>query len=104
MKMMVKKTKQNKQTNKKNVQLNELKEKTFCVQNKENKIYRFICLQRKKKNKTKKDRSKMPGENYCVVNCGTSRKSKSIGIFKLPSKKRHEEWREKCLGEIKKNK
>ena len=42
----------------------------------------------------------MPGENCSVVGCGSSRRTKCIGIFKLPSKILHKEWREKWLNEI----
>ena len=38
---------------------------------------------------------------YCaVVNCGTNRRTKGIGIFKLPSKKLHPERRKEWLNEI----
>ena len=42
----------------------------------------------------------MPGENCCVVGCGSNRRMKGFGIFKLPSKKLHKEWREKWLNEL----
>ena len=42
----------------------------------------------------------MPGENCCVVGCSTNRRTKGIGIFKLPSGKRDKEWRKKWLNEI----
>ena len=42
----------------------------------------------------------MPGENCCVVNCNTSRKTLGIGIFKLPSKEKRKEWRNAWLHEI----
>ena len=44
----------------------------------------------------------MPGKNCCIPNCGSCRRKKNIGIFKLPSSKNDKEWREKFLGEIKK--
>ena len=42
----------------------------------------------------------MPGENCCVVGCGTNRRHKGVGIFKLPSE---ENWRTKFLNEITKS-
>ena len=42
----------------------------------------------------------MPGKNYSVVGCGTSRQVKGIGIFKLPSAEKVKQWIEKWLGEI----
>ena len=42
----------------------------------------------------------MPGENCCVVNCSTSRRTKGIGIFKIPSAKRYPEWRKEWLNSI----
>jgi len=44
--------------------------------------------------------NKMPGENCCVVGCGSNRRMKGLGIFKLPSKNLYKEWREKWLNEI----
>ena len=44
----------------------------------------------------------MPGKNCCIVNCGSCRRIKNIGIFKLPSLNKNKEWRELWLGEIKK--
>ena len=44
----------------------------------------------------------MPGRNCCIVSCGSSRSTKNIGIFQLPSKKRFPDWRDKFLAEIKK--
>lgn len=45
----------------------------------------------------------MPGENCCIVGCGTSRRTKGIGIFKLPSLAVEKEWREKWLQQITKS-
>ena len=45
----------------------------------------------------------MPGDNCCVVNCSTSRRTKGVGIFKLPSEKINKEWRQKWLNEITKS-
>jgi len=44
----------------------------------------------------------MPGDNCAVFGCGTSRKTKGIGIWKLPLAKdeAHKKWREAWLGEI----
>ena len=42
----------------------------------------------------------MPGENCCVVNCGTSRRTKGVGIFKLPSVESNNEWCKRWLAEI----
>ena len=46
----------------------------------------------------------MPGENCAVFGCGSCRRTKGIGIWKLPLVKdeAHEKWREEWLGEIKK--
>ena len=44
----------------------------------------------------------MPGKNCSIVGCGSCRRSKGIGIFKLPSAETNEKWREEWLGEIKK--
>lgn len=47
----------------------------------------------------------MPGDNCCVFGCGSSRKTKGIGIWKLPLAKdeEHRKWREAWLGEITKS-
>ena len=42
----------------------------------------------------------MPGRNCCVVNCGSSRYHKSIGIFQLPSKKENPAWRKEFLAAL----
>ncbi len=44
----------------------------------------------------------MPGENCSVYGCGTCRRTKGIGIFKLPAAKNEEykKWREDWLGQI----
>ena len=42
----------------------------------------------------------MMGDNCAVVNCGTNRRTKGIGIFKLPSKKLRPEWRKEWLNQI----
>ena len=44
----------------------------------------------------------MPGVNCAVVDCGTSRRTKGIGIFKLPAAKNDEykKWREEWPSEI----
>ena len=44
----------------------------------------------------------MPGVNCAVVGCGTSRRTKGIGIFKLPAAKnaKYKRWREEWLSEI----
>ena len=46
----------------------------------------------------------MPGRNCAVFGCGSCRRTKGIGIWKLPSAvdDRHREWREAWLGELKK--
>lgn len=46
----------------------------------------------------------MPGENCAVFGCGSCRRTKGIGIWKLPSAKdeAHALWRKEWLGEIKK--
>ena len=44
----------------------------------------------------------MPGKNCCIVNCGSCRRIKNIGIFKLSSLNKKKEWQELQLGEIKK--
>ena len=45
---------------------------------------------------------RMPGVNCAVVGCGTSRRTKGIGIFKLHAAKNDEykKWREEWLSEI----
>lgn len=42
----------------------------------------------------------MPGENCCIVGCGTSRREKGIGIFSIPNKK-YPEWREAWIKQLK---
>lgn len=46
----------------------------------------------------------MPGENCAVFGCESCRRTKGIGIWKLPLVKdeAHEKWREEWLGEMKK--
>lgn len=46
----------------------------------------------------------MPGENCAVFGCGSCRRTKGIGIWKLPLAKdeAHAKWREEWLSEIKK--
>lgn len=46
----------------------------------------------------------MPGDNCSVLGCGSCRRTKGIGIWKLPLAKdeAHRKWREEWLGEIKK--
>ena len=46
----------------------------------------------------------MPGVNCAVIGCGSCRRTKGIGIFKLPSSKddKHKRWRDEWLGELKK--
>lgn len=46
----------------------------------------------------------MPGDNCSVFGCGSCRRTKGIGIWKLPLAKdeAHRKWREEWLGEIKK--
>ena len=46
----------------------------------------------------------MPGKNCSIVGCGSCRRIKGIGIFKVPSEKADKDWRDRWLGEIKKNK
>ena len=41
----------------------------------------------------------MPGENCCIVGCGTCRNQKDLGIFKIPSPK-DMQWRKKVLNII----
>ena len=52
----------------------------------------------------------MPGENCCVVGCGSCRRHKGLGIFKVPAKSKdengkskHGDWRDTWLNEIKKH-
>ena len=50
----------------------------------------------------------MPGANCSIVHCATSRRTKGIGIFRLPSEKSaagandeaHQKWRDLFLGAI----
>ena len=44
----------------------------------------------------------MPGDNCSVFGCGTCRRTKGIGIWKLPSARNAEckKWREEWLSEI----
>ena len=44
----------------------------------------------------------MPGDNCCIPLCGSSRRTKGLGIFKLPStsKTYRQEWRKKWLDAI----
>ena len=44
----------------------------------------------------------MPGANCATVGCGTSRRTKGIGIFKLPAAKndKYKKWREGWVSEI----
>ena len=44
----------------------------------------------------------MPGANFCMVNCSSSRISKGIGLFKLPKawSKDHEKWRQDLINII----
>ena len=46
----------------------------------------------------------MPGENCAVFGCGSSRRKKGIGVWKLPKAKdeSYAKWRDEWLGEIKK--
>ena len=43
----------------------------------------------------------MPGDNCSVFGCGTCRRTKGIGIFKLPSPQiaEYKKWREEWLNE-----
>ena len=43
--------------------------------------------------------SGMPGVNCAVIGCGSCRRTKGIGIFKLPSAKddKHKRWRDEWL-------
>ena len=44
----------------------------------------------------------MPGDNCSVFACGTCRKTKGVGIWKIPKAKEedHKKWREDWLGKI----
>ena len=44
----------------------------------------------------------MPGDNFPVFGCGPRRRTKGVGIWKLPRAKNedHKKWREDLLGEI----
>ena len=44
----------------------------------------------------------MPGENCSVIDCGTCRRTKGIGIWKLPAARNAEykKWRQDWLNEI----
>ena len=44
----------------------------------------------------------MPGVNCSVLGCGSCRRSKGLGIFKLPAAKDevHRKWRNEWLGEV----
>ena len=53
--------------------------------------------------KTKEKEKKIPGDNCCIVGCGVNRRSKSVGILKLPSEEVNKEWRLKWLNEITKS-
>ena len=44
----------------------------------------------------------MPGKNCCIVGCGSCRRVKGIGIFKLPAAHVDKNWREHWLAEVKK--
>ena len=44
----------------------------------------------------------MPGTNCSIVGCGSCRRIKGIGIFKVPAEKVDKTWRDNWLGEIKK--
>lgn len=46
----------------------------------------------------------MPGRNCAVFGCGSCRRTKGIGIWKLPKADdaKHREWRESWLGKLKK--
>ena len=45
----------------------------------------------------------MPGDNCAIYGCGTNRRTKGIGIFKLPSEKLYPEWRKRWLNQITKS-
>ena len=44
----------------------------------------------------------MPGDNCSVIGCGTSRRTKGVGIWKLPYPRNAEykKWREDWLNEL----
>ena len=44
----------------------------------------------------------MPAVNCTIVGCGTSRRTKGIGIFKLPAAKndKHKKWSKEWVSEI----
>ena len=44
----------------------------------------------------------MPGDDYAVLGCGLCRRTKGIGLWKLPSPKdeAHKKWRKEWLSEI----
>ena len=44
----------------------------------------------------------MPGVNCAVLGCGTCRRTKGVGIFKLPAPKNleYKNWRENWLNEL----
>ncbi|XP_044168034.1 uncharacterized protein LOC122952044 isoform X2 [Acropora millepora] len=46
----------------------------------------------------------MPGVNCAVIGCGSCRRTKGIGIFKLAPAKddKHKRWRDEWVGELKK--
>ena len=46
----------------------------------------------------------MPGVNCATVGCGTSRRTKGIGIFKLPAAKndKYKKWREEWSPKLRK--
>ena len=46
----------------------------------------------------------MPGRNCAVIGCGSCRRTKGIGIFKLPlaSDEIQKKWRDEWLAELKK--
>ena len=48
--------------------------------------------------------SGMPGVNCAVIGCASCRRTKGIGIFKLPSAKddKYKRWRDEWVGELKK--
>lgn len=46
------------------------------------------------------EKIEMPGENCAVVGCGTCRRTKGVGIFKVP---KEEPWRGEFLNQITKS-
>ena len=44
----------------------------------------------------------MPGENCAILGCGSCRRTKDIGIWKLPAPKdeAHKKWRDEWLQQI----